>query len=155
MKIRITLLALFFTFFCNAATVNFFGACLNKPILHTKIASGSSLLAVSTQILDHHHVSYQATENSIDTLFGLSSSGVYETTYQDPTLGPNDFRVYGWCYEVNGEVLSSLPSDYIVKPNDTINWFYGYASYQNGSWTGMCQKSYELVPEFLCGDLPL
>ena len=85
-------------------------------------------------------------------MFGLDSSGVMETMQDDPSLGPNQIRFYGWCYEVNGENLTMLPSEYNIQADDHINWFYGYALYDSGDWPVMCAKSHLIAPIFLCGE---
>lgn len=134
----------------KAATMTFTGACQQQPLYSFEVNVGESIGAETILSLKQVDEPFKATLSSLDEAFGLSSSGVYEFSSDDPTLNANQMRVYGWCYEVNGQVLPLLPSEYTIQKDDQINWFYGYVFYDSGNWGEMCQKASKLSPKFLC-----
>ncbi len=138
----------------GAATITFFGACSDRPFLQAQITAGRPLGTVTIELLKNRQINFSGDETGITSLFGLNSS-IIEMNTDDPTLAANQLRVYGWCYKVNNQLLSLTADQYIITSDDHIEWYYGYAFYDNGNWTSMCQEAYKLVPEFICGDMPL
>lgn len=134
-----------------SASLSFTGACQEDPLLSIALLKHNTNLGKLTVVsLRENEIEFEADEDSIKIMFNLNTSGVIETVNEDPSLTKSQIRFYGWCYEVNGEILPILASDYEVKANDNINWFYGYSLYDAGQWGEMCQKAYLIRPRFLC-----
>ena len=64
-------------------------------------------------------------------------------------ISHNEMLSYGWCFSVNGIAPEVYPHEYILKEGDLINWWYGYAHFQDGEWRGQCLSAKEdFLPVF-------
>jgi hypothetical protein len=60
-------------------------------------------------------------------------------------------RVYGWCYDVDGQIPELMPHEFVMtKESQIIRWFYAYSEYQSGKWLNYCEPVFRLKPEFAC-----
>jgi hypothetical protein len=54
-------------------------------------------------------------------------------------ISENKMKAWGWCFALDGQVGDKMPDQ--VQINEKIKvlkWFYAYALYDSGTWTGYC-----------------
>lgn len=95
-------------------------------------------------------IPYQATESHIIHIFNTPTD---EEAIE--WISNDHYRVYGWCYSVDGVIPDVTMDQYVVDPLTTkrIQWFYGFAEYQNGNWLNYCEPLYNHPDQFICTDL--
>lgn len=70
-------------------------------------------------------------------------------------INEDNYRVYGWCYEVDGVIPDVTMDQHYIDPITTekIRWFYGFAEYKNGKWLNYCEPLYNHPEQFICAGL--
>lgn len=147
---KLSLIFILYSLGTHAAQLSITGPCSSFPIYKTPITKTGTLEVLTIDTLTKADQPHKTNEGSLVEMFNLEFSGAIETNAQDPALSTTQMRFYGWCYEVNGQLLPIMASDYEVQALDKINWFYGYSLYDTGQWGEMCQKAYLINPPFLC-----
>lgn len=149
MKKLILLIALMFMANARALDFSITSVCEDKLEIQEslEIFHDSTVSELTLHILDLHNIPYEGNIHSLNSMFntklGLDS---YEV------ISDNEMKVFGWCYEVNGEQPDIIMSEFIIDPSihKTINWFYGYAHFLNGEWITYCTPVYLEKTDFIC-----
>lgn len=97
---------------------------------------GQSLGALTIKALEQHTIPYQGSEQGLNSVFN-SPNGL------DAMVVISDFemKAYGWCFELNGLIPEVYPDEILIESkSDQIDWFWGYAHYQDGVWIGQCLR---------------
>ena len=122
-------------------------ACKETPLFEKKIDIDISenLGEVTVKILEKSGIDYVGSAggmNSINnTPTGLDALEV---------LSDVELRAFGWCYSVNGQVISEYTDKYYLKQNDEVKWFFAFAHYYKGKWLTMCTPARTLASSSLC-----
>ena len=133
-----------------SATLSFqiLGPCSLTPLLETRthFSEGDSVGKVSIDVLEAFEVPYQGSEQGLNSIFktptGLDAMEV---------LSDTEMRSYGWCFEVDGKITETYPSEtFLTARSNQVTWFFGYAHYKNGEWISQCEPAYKIKPQFIC-----
>lgn len=95
------------------------------------------------------NIPYSATETSMIQIYNTpTGEEAIEIINQD------HYRVYGWCYQVDGVMPEVTMDQYPVDPVSThiVRWFYGFAEYINNQWVNYCEPLYNHPDQFICAD---
>lgn len=62
-------------------------------------------------------------------------------------LNDRVLKAWGWCFAIDGQVGDKMPDQVQVPLGaKTLKWFYAYALYDSGTWTGYCiQDKYAIL----------
>lgn len=122
--------------------------CSDVRLLDAQVEYGQATNAgaVTLQAFDTNHVVY------IGNAVGINSiNGTVTGTHAVETIADSVFRVYGWCYKVDGVEPGVTPDHLPVTSNDgVITWFFAFAKYDHGSWIKMCEPTNIIKPSFVC-----
>ena len=94
-----------------------------------------SVGAVTHHLLSYHakkgDFTYEGVPEGVHSIAGLGS--------QTKILSDEEMLTYGWCFQLNGKTLKTLPhQSRFVSQEDRLVWFYAYAHYKRGKWLGGC-----------------
>lgn len=95
-------------------------------------------------------IPYQATETNMlhifNTPFGEEAIEIVKKEH---------FRVYGWCYEVDGVMPDVTMDRFTIDPVSThvVRWFYGFSENIEGKWVNYCEPLYNYPEQFICAGL--
>ena len=138
----ILLLSLIFKIdFSYSASIKFVGACDEKALIETNIDldknKNISLGKFTLEILEQFNIPYIGSEYGFNSIFqtptGINAIEVISET---------NFLAYGWCYSLNGFSPEVYPHEILVKSDDEVKWWFGYATFQDGQWVTQCTPSY-------------
>ncbi len=92
---------------------------------------GSSAGFVTVDGFTSHSIPFAGSEAGITAIFGQGSELEVIT---DTTM-----KAWGWCFAIDGKISDKMP-DQVPMPTDAkiLRWFYAYALYDSGQWTGYC-----------------
>ena len=95
-------------------------------------------------------IPYVATETSMVHIF---NTPVGKEAIE--IVNENHYRVYGWCYEVDGVMPNVTMDQFTIDPVTTeeVRWFYGFAEQINGKWVNYCEPLYNHPEQFICAGL--
>jgi hypothetical protein len=122
--------------------------CSNVRLLDTQVAYGqpTNAGAVTMQALDASQIGYVGNAAGINSING-TVMGVHAVEILQDSV----YRVYGWCYRVDGLVPGVIPEQVPVSSNNTvITWFFAFAKYDHGNWIKMCEPTNITKPSFVC-----
>jgi hypothetical protein len=130
----------------QAATLVVTGACSEKPLLKKSIKINEMTAGKFTMAMfDKYKVPFEGSDQHVSSIYnspkGLDAMEV---------LSDTKMRSHGWCFAINGELAEVYPHEISIKDTDTVHWFYGYANYDAGEWSGMCQPTFEIAPAQFC-----
>lgn len=146
---RIAILALLASTTAHAISYEVIGPCSETPVYSGEINLSdlkASVGKISLQIFERDKISFNGTEagfkSILNTPTGMDSIEVISQT---------KMRAHGWCYTVNKLAPDVLPSDYFFNSNnDSLVWFYGHSTYENGAWTDYCVPSHQVHAAQFC-----
>lgn len=134
-----------------ALTWKVVGPCSKTPLYEGIFEAdlNKSVGQISQELFDANKVPY------VGMAGGFNSINNSPTGFEAIELvSENELRFYGWCYSVNGEVPSVMPSQ--IKPasqNDVLVWYYGYSTNKNRQWSSdYCAPGYQVKAEQFCGN---
>lgn len=149
MKKALIVASLFISVSVHAVTWKVFGPCSDQPVYQGTYQADltKSVGEVSIEIFNQNKIPYIGTDagfNSINNSpTGLDAMEVISDT---------EMRAYGWCYTVNGQVLTAMPDQMKLKTQqDTLNWFYGYSTNIKNQWKDYCSPGYWIKAKQFCG----
>jgi hypothetical protein len=134
------------TAFANQVVIQ--APCSAVPLVdtHVEFERATNVGDLTLKVLEQNHIPYIGNSRGINSIGGTATG---EASIE--IVGPAEWRVYGWCYLVNGIEPGVSPDQIQVTSNsDLITWFYAYASYKNGVWTEMCKPTNTTSPYFVC-----
>jgi hypothetical protein len=93
--------------------------------------SDTTIGALTVQALTMQHIPFEGSESGIATIYG---EGSHLEVINDKVL-----KAWGWCYSIDGDTSDKMP-DQVILPGGAkvLKWFYSYALYDSGTWTGYC-----------------
>lgn len=95
-------------------------------------------------------IPYEASETSMLHIFNTP-------TGKDAVewISDTNYRIYGWCYEVDGVIPDVTMDQYFVDPirTEKVRWFYGFAEHKDGQWLNYCEPLYKHPDQFICAGL--
>lgn len=140
-------LSLLSSFSLKAASIAILGPCSNEPIIQGEFSAAveQSVGDVTIAFLTHNSVSFQGTEQGINSIFN-SPTGLEAME----VISHNEMYAYGWCYSVNGFEPALFPNQVHVHKGDEVLWWFGYAHFKNGDWISQCVPSYLRIPSQVC-----
>lgn len=122
--------------------------CSDVRWLDTQVGYGqpTNAGAVTLMALDANHISY------IGNAVGINSiNGTVMGAHAVETIEDSVFRVYGWCYSVDGLVPGVTPDQVpVTSNNNVVTWFLAFATYDHGNWIQMCEQTNVTKPAFIC-----
>ncbi|EQC51739.1 DUF4430 domain-containing protein [Bacteriovorax sp. DB6_IX] len=143
--LKTALLALLFTQ-TQAATMIVTGACSKKPLFKQSVKiAAMSAGDFSVKVFDQYKIPYDGSTNHMSSIFN-SATGLDAME----VLSDTEMRSHGWCFSINGVLADVYPHEVQIKDSDVVHWFYGYAYYNAGEWTGMCAPTFEIAPDQFC-----
>jgi hypothetical protein len=88
---------------------------------------------LTVDILDQGQIPYTGNNSGILKIFDLE---------QDvEVVSDTEMKAYGWCFSVDGFTPETMADQTeITDANSKIIWYWAYAHYENGHWTGQCVK---------------
>jgi len=104
-----------------------------KNVLFTvneMINNDTNVQSLSLNAFEQGQLAYTKTDHGFYSILNIEP----ETQF----ISESEFKTYGWCFKVNNILVDTQAIDTQVHNEDTVSWFYGYAHYKNGEWTGMC-----------------
>jgi len=131
----------------QGATMVVSGACSKTPLLKKEIQVSKIQTAgdFTVSVFEEFNIPYDGSTNHISSIFN-SASGLDAME----VLSDTEMRSHGWCFSINGKLADVYPHEIEISDSDTVHWFYGYAYYNAGVWTGMCAPTYEIAPAQFC-----
>ncbi len=131
----------------KGATITFVGPCSQVP-LHTAsfhIIDKSAVGDITSDILQKFNIPYLGTPQGFNSIF-------HTPTGLDAIEVINNYELlsYGWCYSINGVQPNDFPNNIMVKDDDNIRWWFGYAHYKNNTWLHQCVPSYQRKSNQFC-----
>ncbi len=143
----LTILFLLYTFSANAAQLKIVGPCSEIPSLQKEEQLGSSLSvgAFTLQVLKKYQVPFEGTESNINAI-QKSPQGKDAFDYISPTF----YRVYGWCYTLDGVEVQKTPDQVRISNSSRVSWTYSFSTYKDGQWLEMCAPSWKLKSKKIC-----
>ena len=122
--------------------------CSDVPLLDSQevLEPGATVGSTTVQALNRAHIPFVGNAVGINSINGTP---VGEASIE--VLGRSEWRVYGWCFHLNG-IEPGVSSDQISvsSNNDVITWFFAYAAYIHGHWRTMCKPTNVTKPSFIC-----
>lgn len=123
--------------------------CEDTPYLTAEVPvyTLTNVLEFTKYNLKNYAIPHLTSENGIvsilDTPVGLQS---YEFISQ------NHIRIYGWCFEVDGEQSETLARNYTIDPEiqSSLRWFYGYSEVIEGVWIHNCRAITKVSNPQIC-----
>ena len=92
---------------------------------------GSTVGSVTVAAFESHNIPFQGSEEGIASIRGI-------TNEMEP-VSDNVLKAWGWCYSVDGHVFDLMPDKVTFNSGaGVLKWFYAYALYDSGTWTGYC-----------------
>lgn len=126
------LLALLIAFPARALEIEVHGVA--GKLLHAakaEVKAGETVGAFTARVLGASTLDFDGDEGGVRKIEGLG--GELEL------LSDSEMNAYGWCYEVDGALSDLLAGDHPLTPeHGRLKWFFAYASYDSGKWTGFC-----------------
>lgn len=138
-----------YTAMASAGKLEIVGPCLETPLFSASIqgVDGKSAGAVTVETLTSENIPFAGTERGMNSIFntptGLEAVEV---------LSDSEMLAYGWCYSVNGVEPAKYADQAILKEDDTLKWWFGYARYKDGVWVSQCRPSHVRKPVQFCGN---
>ena len=147
---KLFLLSLFFiSTKALAITWEVIGPCHKMPIAHGSFdefnLKKKSVGDITLLIFKKAGLSFEGNKAMIKNIEGLPGSLDYLP------LEGEDYRSFGWCYEVNGK----QPPLYMNKvhfqsQNDHLTWVLGQASFIDREWKEYCTPVHHFNYSFFC-----
>lgn len=143
---KILLAAMLLSTSAQAAKMIVTGACSEKPLFTTEVKISKMTAGdFSVAVFDQNNIPYDGSTNHMSSIFN-SATGLDAME----VLSDTEMRSHGWCFSVNSELVDVYPHEVEISDKDTVHWFYGYAYYNAGVWTGMCAPTYKIAPAQFC-----
>jgi len=91
--------------------------------------------ALTVAAFDEMKLPYKGSVEGVQSIFKTPES-IDAIEFESDTV----FRIYGWCYEVDGLQPAVMPGEYHLSSGvRELRWFFGYARYRSGAWEGYCE----------------
>lgn len=145
MKLTSLLSCLLIPFISFAAEFEIIGPCSEKPVYTFSTGDKFETVADMTfHILDKNRIPYTGTDKGITTMINAPHGDDALEVLSDTRM-----RAYGWCYFVNGKVVTEYADETYLNPGDKVQWIYSYAMFDR-DWKSMCNPSYLVKSAFIC-----
>ncbi|MEE2671129.1 MAG: hypothetical protein VYA54_05435 [Bdellovibrionota bacterium] len=153
MKTSYMIITLIFSLFNSSKSFAIYfevtNVCKDTPYLQAEVPvyTLTNVLEFTKYNLKNYAIPHLNNENGIvsilDTPVGLQS---YEFIAQ------NHIRIYGWCFEVDGEQSETFARDYTIDPEfqTSLRWFYGYSEVIEGVWIHNCRAVNKVSNPQIC-----
>ncbi|MDC0254134.1 hypothetical protein OAK75_04500 [Bacteriovoracales bacterium] len=150
MKKAFLLILILVSFNLKAITWEIIGPCQIEPLykgqLHLKDLSQNVGL-VSLSVFEDNKIPFQGNEGTIKHIDGFPGDNDFIS------IGPNNYRSLGWCYEINGQQPPLYMDKVFFKSNsDHLTWVLGQASFIDGKWTEYCTPVFSFEYPFFCSN---
>lgn len=90
-----------------------------------------SVGAWTVKVLQKNNISYGGSAAGILAINGLGSDL--------EVIDHDTMKAWGWCYSLDGVTMDQMPDQVLLTPTvKVVKWFYAYALYDGGTWTGYC-----------------
>jgi hypothetical protein len=125
----------------NASTVSVVGPCSETPVFISENVQHDEKITLgelTVQIFEKNQIPFVGSVDGITAILNSPQGGD-----AIEKLSQKEFRLYGWCVNVNGVDPAAMPNEVIIEKTDSeIIWYYAYATALNGQWTEMCVPSH-------------
>ena len=130
-----------------AAQIVVSGACSKTPLLKESLSFNGEISAgeFTVESFKKFSVPFEGSVAHVASIYNSPMSLDAMEVISDTKL-----RSHGWCFSINGVLAEKYPNEVSIKNTDTVHWFYGYASYDSGVWSGMCQPTNDIQPTQFC-----
>ena len=94
-------------------------------------AANSNVGVISVEGFKMLGVPFEGSPAGITAIDGLGSDL--------QVINENRMKAWGWCFSIDGQLIEKMP-DQVPWPQEAkiLRWFYAYALYDSGQWTGYC-----------------
>jgi hypothetical protein len=130
-----------------ALTIEFVGPCDESPFYSktVEMTRSQNLGELTIEVLNNSQITYLGNEYGINQIL---TSPIGRDSLE--IISENETMSYGWCFEVDGQILEVYPNEVSVDGIKYIKWFYAYAHYFNGNWIAQCHPSHARQSPFIC-----
>jgi len=141
----LTAIILFWSLSAAAFTYEIVEPCASKAVYSGTIALSTPLSVgqATMNVLDAEKAPYIGSELGFNSILNTPTGDEAMTIVSD-----KEARFYGWCYEVDGVQPSVLAHEFVLKGEEHLRWFYGYALFKDGQWLEYCTPSSVNKPGF-------
>ncbi len=132
----------------SAAVLKVLDPCTGEHLINENITKEYESVGVLTaEVLSSLVTDFSGSELGVNAMFGTP---VGEEALE--IISRRKMRAYGWCYSVNGVSPEVYPSDFLLNKYESqvVEWFYGYADYDSGTWKTQCEKLHLTKHPFIC-----
>ena len=148
MKKGLFLITILISLNLKAITWEIIGPCKKNPLhkgqFHLKDLSQNVGLT-SLALFKENKISFEGNEGNIKNIEGFPGENDFIS------LGPDNYRSLGWCYEINGVQPAVYMNKAFFKSNrDHLTWVLGQASFIDGEWTEYCSPVFSFQYPFFC-----
>lgn len=94
-------------------------------------AANSTVGVVSVNTFRDHKIPFEGSTAGISSIYGQGS--------ELEVIDNKRLKAWGWCFALDSVISDQMP-DHVNIPENTkiLKWFYAYALYDSGTWTGYC-----------------
>ncbi len=132
----------------SVISMEFIGPCGVTPLLMANLPGEFPHVGAATvELLERFAVDYVGTDAGLNSAFGTPTGQA-----SMEVISAQEFRSYGWCYDVDGRVPEAYPNQVSLQGVRHVRWFFAFAHYRNGDWVSQCEPAYRVKPSFLCGN---
>lgn len=87
--------------------------------------------AVTINAFHDHNIPFEGSAGGITSIYGQGSDL--------EVISDKVMKAWGWCFAIDDKVGDKMP-DQVELPAAArvLKWFYAYALYDSGAWTGYC-----------------
>ena len=121
--------------------------CSDQPILRADLNQyGTTLGDVTIEALKKSNIPFKGSREGVASMLNTPTGD--ESV---DILSNYEMRAFGWCYELNGKMLESMPDGVITdEKTRSVRWFYAYAHYLKGDWISQCEEDKKIIKKFFC-----
>ena len=143
------LIALLITFNAHALIIEVKDLCSDSNFFSTdlQINSVTNVGDITVDTFSKNNIPFAGTAAGMNSILNTPIGfDAYEI------ISDTRMRVYGWCYNVDGESPTELAEEFLIAPRSqkTITWFYGYAEVYKNDFLNYCGPVYENPTDFAC-----
>lgn len=94
-------------------------------------ATGATVGGVTVESFEDNKIPFEGSAGGISSIFGQGSDL--------EVLDDKRMKAWGWCFALDGVISDKMPDQVTIQENTKVlKWFYAYALYDSGTWTGYC-----------------
>lgn len=99
-----------------------------------QISTPTNVGEYSVRVFEHFDIPFEG------SIYGVSK--IFDLGQELDLISDREMKAYGWCFSIDGVTPESLIHDTtIYSDSSEIIWYYAYAHYESGDWTGQCVPS--------------